>query len=411
MLSEPLVGTKDAAGRKSSRVQTALNIMNNYVGMTLLSFPFCAREAGWASAAILLVLSAFCAYTGWLVVQAYARIVADGHAAPSYAQLGQVCLGPAGKWLVLVSSTFETLVSIPGMFIGIWANAALLFPSITPSLVIAGCIAVSLPANGLSDFTMLSSLSLLGIISIGLVCLAVGYDVLASSDQLAPPRELVDLDGFPMASSITMAGLTGHVALFPIYEEMREQTYFKQTLFASFALIFLIYGSVQVGGYCVYGSTLDILVTTNMASGERGPIGTVLFTLVLSAITFKLFCSVAGTVLVLVDIFENVYHEQSGARFDNATAMCWRLAMWLTSIVVAGLAFSSLQYVTALIGINSVLISVLLPIFFYVKLHWQSMGRLRKLWFGSLSLLSILMVVAIACVDIQEFTRSLGLGA
>jgi len=111
---------------------------------------------------------------------------------------------------------------------------------------------------------------------------------------------------------------------------------------------------------------------------------------------------------VLVDIFENQHFERSGAKFGVAAALRWRLVMWAGAVLVAALAHRSLQYVTALIGINSVIISVLLPLFFSVNLHWQGMGPLRQLWFGTLVLLSMLMALVIACVDVQEFVRSLG---
>jgi len=397
--------------RKSSDLQTAFNIVNNYVGMTLLSFPFCSGQAGWAGSGMLLLLSAFCAYTGWLVVQAYAVLVAEGWPAPSYAQLGQRCLGPPGKWLVLFSSTLETFIAIPGMMIGIWKNAALLLHTIPQMWVIAGCIAVSLPANLLKDFTMLSSLSLFGIVSILLVAAAVAFDATSSaSDPSAPPppHEVLNVGGLPMAASITLAGLTGHVGLFPIYEEMRTPTRFRGTLYTSFGAIFAIYAFVQLGGYFAYGSETSVLVTNNIARGSRGAIGSVLVGTVLAAITFKLYCSVAGTVLVLVDIFENAYFEMRGSKFDDAAALRCRLGSWASAVAIAMLSYSSLQYVTALIGINSIIISVLLPLYFYCKLHWPTMAWSRKLWFVMLALLSALMAVVVACVDTQEFIRSLG---
>ena len=141
---------------------------------------------------------------------------------------------------------------------------------------------------------------------------------------------------------------------------------------------------------------------------RRGVFGTVLVSTVLAAITFKLYCSVAGTVLVLVDIFENAHFEMCGSKFDEAAALRCRLGSWASAVAVALLSYSSLQYVTALIGINSVIISVLLPLYFYCKLHWPMMSRLRRLWFGLLTLLSALMAVVVTCVDTQDFIRSLG---
>ena len=54
--------------------------------------------------------------------------------------------------------------------------------------VVVGCIALSLPANWLKDFTMLSFLSFFGIFFIALICVVVGYNVLTiAADPDAPP--------------------------------------------------------------------------------------------------------------------------------------------------------------------------------------------------------------------------------
>lgn len=90
----------------------------------------------------------------------------------------------------------------------------------------------------------------------------------------------------PMASSIMMAGLTGHVGLPPMYSEMKKPSDFEKTcvilqpkpspsrlafvlllcqpcaqfrLYWSFFLMFIIYGYVGVCGYFLYGGTSDVL--------------------------------------------------------------------------------------------------------------------------------------------------------
>ena len=49
---------------------------------------------------------------------------------------------------------------------------------------IAGSIVLSLPANWLKDFTMLSFLSLFGILTILLICAVVGFDVLKNQANI-----------------------------------------------------------------------------------------------------------------------------------------------------------------------------------------------------------------------------------
>ena len=53
----------------------------------------------------LAVLTAFGAFTGEIIVESYKTIAGpDANRAPSFAAIGERCLGAGGKWLVVVSS-------------------------------------------------------------------------------------------------------------------------------------------------------------------------------------------------------------------------------------------------------------------------------------------------------------------
>jgi amino acid permease len=109
-----------------------------------------------------------------------------------------------------------------------------------------------------------------------------------------------------MATSIMLAGLTGHVGLPPMFAEMKKPSDFNKTLYGSFALMFLIYLFVGVCGYLLFGGAASMLITTDMSAATHGVGGRVLVRLVLAAITFKLFCSVPMWVVVMVDIAQNL---------------------------------------------------------------------------------------------------------
>jgi len=301
-----------------------------------------------------------------------------------------------------------TYIAILCMNIIIWNNAALLFPQLSLGWVMVGCIAISFPANWLKDFTMLSFLSFFGIFFILLICVVVGYNVATISANHKPPElELANFWGVPMAASIMMAGLTGHVGLPPMYSEMKKPSDFQKTLYSAFFLMFLIYGYVGVCGYLLYGSGASVLITTDMSAVVHNLGGRILVNIVLAGITFKLFCSVPMCVLVLVDIAQNLYLDKYEVELSDSGAMRVRLSIWATAAVASILVYSSLQYVTALIGINSLLISVLLPILFYVQLHYKQMGLSEKCWFAFITCLSIVIMIVVTCIDVQEFVESL----
>ena len=401
----------------SSNLSTFLNIINNYVGMVLLSMHFTFARSGWLALPALTILTAFGAFTGEIIVESYKKIAGpDESRAPSYAAIGERCLGAGGKWLVVVSSVIETFFAILCMLIIIWNNAILLLPFADSGWVIAGCIVLSLPTNLLRDFSVLSFLSAFGLACIVLIVAVVIFNVATLDPALPVPlHELADVSGLPMSGSIMLAGLTGHVGLPPMYAEMKTPSAFRPTLYAAFAAMLAMYAAVGVGGYLLYGADSSILITSDMMAAavahthHHGVVGKVLSQLVLGAITFKLFCGVPVCVIVLVDITNDLYQDGGGEALSQLAADRVRLGIWCLSVACALALYTSLQYVTALIGINSMLISILLPLLFYAQLHRHEMGPARKLLYAALTLASIAVTVVIGWVDVQEFIEHLRL--
>lgn len=513
----------------TSNASTAINMINNYVGMVLLSQAFCFRLCGWLALPLLAVLTSFGAFTGSLIIESYETLASRNGSdlVPSYALIGQHCLGSFGKWLVIVSSIVETWMAIMCMDVIIWSNAALLFPDVPREYVIGVCIALAFPTNYLKDFSLLSFLSAFGLVCIGLIMLVVGYEcwglaaspahtaarrtlneaasgladaapevvagwaglgmdaatqaasaaaaavaaplatrrLVGGARQLAgqllgqvgaaadseahlagatkaahmsivprasSPRPLfarhangaaatspahdyskANWSGVPMAASIMLAGLTGHVGLPPMYAEMKTPSAFKPTLYFSFALMFGMYTFVGAAGYLLYGAGSHILITQDMSLAmTSGPLSVVLVKAVLLAITFKIFCSVPMCVVILVDIGENLYFEATATGLSDAASDKMRIALWLGSTACSIAAYDYLQYVTALIGMNSLLISVILPVLFYVMIHRHNMGSAAGAGFAGLLLATLVFSTVTAYVDVSEFVASLArLGA
>ena len=108
-------------------------------------------------------------------------------------------------------------------------------------------------------------------------------------------------------------------------------------------------------------------------------------------------------VLILVEIVQDLYQERTGTTFSEAVAFPMRVATWAGTIVFAIGILPYLEYVTALIGINSLLISVLLPLIFFLVLHRKTLGGVT---FGGLSVLLVLTFIAtviISIADVQDF--------
>ena len=479
---EPLLSGDGGAGRGASNLMTVFNIVNNYVGMVLLSMHFCFAKCGWLALPLLAVLTAFGAYTGELIIVSYDTVASRGVSVPSYAQIGELCLGTFGKWLVLWSSILETFVAILCMYIITWSNTVLLVPGVALEWVIVGCVVLSLPTNWLRDFSLLAFLSAFGLGSVLLICAVVGCNMYTRTFDPTPlpPTVAARLEGVPMAASIMLAGLTGHVSLPPMYAEMKTPSAFRAVLYTSFALMFGIYALVGACGYVLYGEEASVLITEDMAAaGSDTVLGSVLTALILGCMTFKLFCSVPMCVVTLVDICQGWYHEHAGTQLSESAADVMRLLWWASATLCALLVRSSLQYVTAvcafhpdprptaatrgtychtrrapnatcpychtplrhtpstaarpyatrplmprrwrsaevcvpsrvrlcqLIGINSMIISVLLPILFYAMLHTQQMSRPRASAYALLVAISLAITCYFSYMDLLEFLDSL----
>mmetsp|Transcript_6848 Transcript_6848/g.9967 ORF Transcript_6848/g.9967 Transcript_6848/m.9967 type:complete len:139 (+) Transcript_6848:2-418(+) len=132
-----------------------------------------------------------------------------------------------------------------------------------------------------------------------------------------------------------------------------------------------------------------------------------LVSLILVGMAFKLFCSVPMCVVVLTDITENLYLEKHGRYMRKNAIMYWRISFWLAGVILSVVFYDSLEYVTAFVGMNSLLISVILPIAFYLIIHWRGMSTLSKAWYLAVLILSTLLTMMISWVDVNDFIDSI----
>jgi len=149
-----------------------------------------------------------------------------------------------------------------------------------------------------------------------------------------------------------------------------------------------------------------VLITADM-SRLATPETVWLVNAVTGGITFKLFCSIPMCIAVLVDIADNLYVERNRSGLTEHALMRIRLGFWLILNVGAAAFFSSLQYLTAFIGINSMLISILLPLLFYYRLRHDELLPLQRVLMRALIVAAVAFTLLISYVDVAEFIKSL----
>ena len=297
------------------------------------------------------------------------------------------------------------------MDIIIWSNAALFLPGVPLGWVIAGCVVLSFPTNYLRDFSLLSFLSAFGIGCIVLIVAVVVFEVgtlLASAGPGAFAH--MDLAQPSAADQRVHHASRPHGPREPATHLRRDEDAQRLPPHALPLLrghVPLLRGGRRCG-YLLYGEGASVLITQDMGNaGGDSVLSHILIQLVNLGITFKLYCSVPTCVVVLVDIAQNLYLDSKGVQLSDGATDAVRFVLWGLTVLGSIATYTSLKYVTALIGINSMLISVLLPILFYIILHGKQMTRSHRAVLAAIVAFSVCLTLVITYVDFLEFLGSL----
>merc|ERR1719204_1174665 len=95
-------------------------IINVYLGLGLLSFPYALREGGLLSLAFLALICGFMCWTGKLLVRCFARM---RPAKRTYMDVGKKSFGRYGSCLVAFGVVFEFLGGFCMNMVFLWKNA------------------------------------------------------------------------------------------------------------------------------------------------------------------------------------------------------------------------------------------------------------------------------------------------
>ena len=383
-------------------VQTVFNLLNNYVGMILLTQPFCFALAGWSSAGLLALLSVFGCHCGILLVECTAKVAAvqGTNILPSYAEVGEHRMGGSGKWCILIASWCEYFFAAVSMCIVGWKNAIVLLPNWDSNSLFFWCIALSSPSLVVKNFRMISYISYFGFACITFVCailfqFAFSMDVSGSDSS----RTLIRWEGLALASSQILAGITGHVGLPPMYSAMADKSKFTSALRTNFAVWYTLHLAVGACGYYLYGMDASIIVTTNMFESVRafsaaGNLFSV--TAVTIGITLKQLVTIPLLVQVLVLIL-----LPSGSDIRSPQNTILQCSVFFLVFGFAYKLHGLLPYVNAIVGVNSIFISMVVPIVCHHMLEKHTSQVANLVFFTQLVVATVLMLIIayIECVS------------
>ncbi|KVH94980.1 hypothetical protein Ccrd_002951 [Cynara cardunculus var. scolymus] len=193
-----------------SVTQTVFNSVNVMVGVGVLSMPNTIAQAGWAGMGVLLLFAAMCCYTAYLMKTCFE----SKESIQTYPDIGEAAFGKYGRLII----------------------AIILYTSL---YVTTGVVATVM---------VIFSVLWLGTVNVGF-------------HESGP---LIKLNGIAFALGIYGFCFSGHCVFPNIYQSMADKTQFTKAMIICTVLCVLLYGSVAIMGFLMFGEHSLSQITLNM---------------------------------------------------------------------------------------------------------------------------------------------------
>lgn len=356
----------------STFLRASLNGMNVLAGVGILSTPYALSEGGWLGLSILFLFAAVCCYTGILLkrcMEAHKQIC-------SYPDIGQAAFGQKGRIIVSIFLFVELYAVAVEFLILEGDNLAQLFPKWAlkfggiriksqQSFILLSALVI-LPTVWLRNLRLLAYVSASGVAASVFIVLAVAWVGVFDGVGFHPQGHLLNLSGLPTAIGLYAFCFCGH-AVFPnIYSSMKDRRLFSQVLILCFVVCTLIYGSIAVMGYMMFGNKLESQVTLNLPRTLVASKVAIYITLINPFAKFSL------TITPLATALEELLPP-------NSWLVLWgtgiRTLLVISTVAVA-VALPYFGYLMALIGsLLSCSVSIIIPSICYLKLFGASISK------------------------------------
>ncbi|KAL1545598.1 amino acid transporter AVT1D-like isoform X1 [Salvia divinorum] len=388
--------------QQCSYAQSLLNATNALCGIGILSTPFALKEGGWIGILLLFLFGTIACYTGILLK----RCLESSSQLQTYPDIGQAAFGLGGRICIAVLLYTELYSSCVEFLIMMSDNLSAAFPNAQVNIIgihldsYQTCAIVAtlviLPTVWLRNLSLLSYVSICGVVTLALVVLCLVWVGVVSDIGFNPNGKALNFSHLPITIGIYSFCYGGHSVFPNIYSSMENPSRFPSVLTISFMISGLLYASVAVLGFLMFGDATKPQFTLNLptrliASKIAG------WVVVVAPLTkFGLAMTpVALAIEELLPVDQLASHTMP---------IIIRTSLVVSTLVVA-LAVPYFGSMMALIGsLLIMLMSLVLPCACYMRIESERLTKFQ------ITICSIIMGVGVCCAAIGTYSAVASMG-
>ncbi|KAL6864337.1 transmembrane amino acid transporter-like protein [Trichoderma novae-zelandiae] len=377
---------------QSTLPQSIFNSINALIGVGLLSLPLAFKMSGWIlGLSILTLTAAVTSHTAKLL----AKCMQYDASLITYSDLAYISFGARARIIVSALFTVELIAACVALVILFSDSLALLLPGMA-SVEVWKCIcaAVVLVLNAM-PLRWLSYTSVIGIFStFCIVCVVIAGGLLKpdapgslwepAATHLLPTNWLA----VPLAYGLMLSPWGAHSVFPSIYRDMRHPHKWGRAVGVTFSFSYVLDTCLAIVGILMFGDGISDAITSNIIKSSGFPEGLIIFMCIcVTIIPLTKIPLNARPLITTADVLCGL-HPSHASHHQQQASSTWirscqralvRIAVVLVLLFIS-IVFPAFDSVCAFLGAALCsLISIVLPIAFYLKLYANDVAPRERL--------------------------------